>query len=71
MSEQITILVDDKPVTVYRGMQVKHALIACDYRLHQAADRGEIIVVDQYGFRLGLEGALQEGSRVFTRPKNA
>jgi hypothetical protein len=69
MKEQITVFVDDKPVTVYRGMQVKHALIACSEALYEAANRSEIIITDQNGFRLGLEGALQEGSRIFTKPR--
>jgi hypothetical protein len=68
MSEQITVFVDDRPVKIYRGMQVKHALISCDCSLYKSADRGEILVVDQNGFKVGLEGALQEGSRIFTRP---
>jgi hypothetical protein len=69
MTEKITVFVDDRPVPLYRGMQVKHALIACDQTLYQRADRGELIVVDRNGFRLGLEGALQEGSRIFTSLK--
>ena len=69
MTEQITVFVDNRPIKIYRGMQVKHALIASDYSLYKAAGRGEIVVVDQNGFRLGLEGALQEGSRIFTRSK--
>jgi hypothetical protein len=68
MTEQITVFVNDKPVRIYRGMLVKHALIACDYALYRSAICGEVVVVDNHGFRLGLEGALQEGSIVFTRP---
>jgi hypothetical protein len=70
MTEQITVLVDGKPVKIYRGMLVKHALIASDYGLYEAAVAGEVVVVDHHGFRLGLEGALLEGSLVFTRPTN-
>jgi hypothetical protein len=70
MTEQITVFVDDRPVKIFRGMQVKHALIASDYSGYQNATRGEILVVDDNGFRLGLEGALQEGSRIFTRLKH-
>jgi|WetSurMetagenome_2_1015567.scaffolds.fasta_scaffold01986_5 hypothetical protein len=71
MTEKITVFVDDKAVPLYRGMQVKHALIAYDYSLYTAVQRGEILMVDQNGFRLSLEGALQEGSRIFTRLKPA
>ena len=68
MTEKITVFLNDKPVAVYRGMQVKHALIASDYAVYRAAQRGEVCVIDQRGFAIGLEGALQEGSRIFTRP---
>jgi hypothetical protein len=71
MTEKITIYLDDNPLLLYRGMQVKHALIAYDYKLYTAAQRGEIYMEDQDGFRLGLEGALQEGSRIFARLKPA
>ena len=70
MNERITVFVDGRPVKIYRGMLVKHALIACDYGLYKAAACGEVAVVDKHGFRLGLEGALQEGSRVFTKSKD-
>ena len=70
MNEQITVFVDGRPVTIYRGMLVRHALIACDYGLYKAAACGEVVVVDSHGFVLGLAGAVQEGSRVFTRPKS-
>jgi hypothetical protein len=69
MSEQITVFVDGKPVKLYRGMLVKHALIASDYGLYEAASSGEMLVMDDHGFKLGLEGALQEGSRIFTKPR--
>jgi hypothetical protein len=71
MTEQITVFVNDKPVRIYRGMLVKHALIACDYSFYKSADRGEIVIVDQNGFKVGLEGALQESSKIFTRPKSS
>jgi hypothetical protein len=69
MNEHITVFVDDRPVKIYRGMQVKHALIACDNALYRSAAAGKLMVEDHHGFRLGLEGALQEGSRIFTRAK--
>jgi hypothetical protein len=70
MTERITVFVDERPVKIFRGMQVKHALIGSDYFLYQAVARGEILVEDENGFRLGLEGALQDGSRIFTRSKH-
>jgi hypothetical protein len=70
MKEQITVFVDGRPVRIYRGMQVKHALIACDYALYTAADSGKVLVVDENGHKLGLAGALREGSKIFLRPPN-
>jgi hypothetical protein len=67
MNEIILVFVDNQPVKIYRGMQVKHALIAFDQALHQAATAGELRIEDSRGFQVGLEGALQEGSRIFTR----
>jgi len=31
MEERLTVFVNGKPVTVFRGMTVKHALISLDY----------------------------------------
>jgi hypothetical protein len=67
MNEQITVFVNDQPVKIYRGMHVEHALIVCDYALYRAAVAGEVLVEDAYGFKVGLQGSLQEGSRIFTR----
>ncbi len=69
MNEIIMVFVDNQPVKIYRGMQVKHALIAFDQALYQAAEAGELRIEDSHGFQVGLEGALQEGSRIFTRVK--
>ena len=67
MNEIILVFVDNQPVKIYRGMQVKHALIAFNQALYQAAVAGELRIEDSYGFQVGLEGALQEGSRIFTK----
>jgi hypothetical protein len=69
MNEIIVVFVDDQPVKLYRGMQVKHALIALNQAHYEAAMAGELRIEDGHGFQVGLEGALQEGSRIFTRVK--
>lgn len=69
MKPLLTVFVNNQPVKIYRGMQVKHALIALDYTLYKAAAAGELMVVDRHGFQVGLEGALQDGSRIFTRAR--
>ena len=61
------IFVNGGKVSIYRGMSVKHALIASDQRLYEAAMDGLVRVVDDNGFVLGLEGALSEGARIYTR----
>lgn len=50
-------------------MKVKHALVSRDDALYSAACRGEILVVDENGFRVGLDGALLDGMRLFTRKR--
>jgi hypothetical protein len=71
MEERITVFVNGEPVELYRGMRVKHALIALDQRLYQDAAEGGIVVEDQHGFRLGLDGALHPGTRLTTRRRSA
>ena len=67
MAEQIVVYINDRPVEVFRGMEVRHALISSDYALYKAAERGEIAVEDGNGFSLGLEGAMRDGARIYTR----
>ena len=67
MDERITVVVNGQRVEVYRGMRVKHALIALDQELYAAASEGRIVVEDAQGFRVGLEGSLHEGARLRTR----
>jgi hypothetical protein len=60
------IYVDMAPVCIHRGMQVQHALLARDPDLHRAARGGRLIVRDEFGLRVGLEGSLTDGARLFT-----
>jgi len=57
--------VNDRPVRIYRGMKVKHALLALDQTLFKAAQDGEILVRDDQGFLVGLEGALHHQARLY------
>jgi hypothetical protein len=65
MEERLTVFVNDKPVTVFRGMTVKHALIAFDYTLYRDVRDGKAVVKDENGFSVGLGGALHEGARFY------
>lgn len=68
MGDRITVTVNGNPVEIFQGMKVKHALIAFDQMLYAAAAQGRILVEDSHGFRIGLDGALSDGSRIITRP---
>ena len=66
MSEdKMTIYVNGREVSIHRGMKVKHALIACDQSLYNAAEAGDITVRDASGFKVGLEGSLRDGAKLF------
>jgi hypothetical protein len=65
--EHLVVFVNDRPVTIYRGMTVKHALLALDQALFKAAQDGDCIVRDDQGFVTGLEGALNDGARLSVR----
>jgi hypothetical protein len=67
MKDQITVYVNDRPVSIYRGMKVKHALISFDQALYEAAEKGNIVIQDSRGFEVGLDGSLRDGSKIFTR----
>jgi hypothetical protein len=64
--EKMTVYVNDNEVRLHRGMKVKHALIACDQSLYDAAEAGDLAVRDASGFNVGLEGSLRDGAKIFT-----
>ncbi len=63
------VFVNGKKIRLYRGMKVKHALIAFDQDIYSAATEGKVRVEDENGFVLGLDGALSEGAKIFARDK--
>jgi hypothetical protein len=63
------IFVNDRKISIYRGMQVKHALIAYDQNLYKAAVEGTARVENENGFIVGLEGGLVEGARIFVKSR--
>lgn len=67
MKDRFTVFVNGNPVELYHGMTVKHALIGHDHSLYKACLEGRAEVRDENGCRVGLEGALEEGDRVFVR----
>ena len=61
VSERITVYVDDREVSLYRGMRVRHALTLEQVRL---VESGGAEVHDSYGHVVGLDGALSDGQRL-------
>ncbi len=67
MNERITVYVNNEPVELYRGMEVRHALISYGRSSYEAAKAGLIFIVDENGFPLGLEGSLSDGAKIFSK----
>jgi len=68
VKENIVVYVNGRKIGLYRGMKVKHALIAYDESLYRASLAGEIRVEDENGFTVGVEGSLADGARILTTP---
>jgi hypothetical protein len=64
--DKMTVTVNGQQVLLHRGMKVKHALIACDQSLYDAAEAGDLAVRDAGGFNVGLEGSLRDGAKIYT-----
>ena len=64
--DKMTVYVNGKEVLLHRGMKVKHALIACDQSLYEAAEAGDLAVRDASGFNIGLDGGLRDGAKIYT-----
>lgn len=67
MTARITVHVNDREVSLYRGMRVRHALTLEQVRL---VESGAAEVRNSYGHVVGLDGALSDGQRLtFHRKK--
>ena len=53
--DKMTVTVNGQQVLLHRGMKVKHALIACDQSLYDAAEAGDLAVRDAGGFATAAE----------------
>lgn len=71
MKERFIVYVNGKPVEIYRGMKVKHALIGSDYDLYKDCLEGRAVVRDENGFVVGLDGSLSEGARLEARRESS
>jgi hypothetical protein len=58
------VFVNNKPVDILPGMTVKHALISAG--LLKAIEAGQK-AYDEWGNEVGLDGALNEGMRIYLK----
>ncbi|MEK6692624.1 MAG: hypothetical protein AABY44_04270 [Nitrospirota bacterium] len=59
------VYVNEKPVEIFSGMKVKHALISAG--LLKEIESGKK-VYDEWGNEIGLDGELSEGVKIFFKP---
>jgi hypothetical protein len=67
MEDNIVVYVNGRQLLLYRGAQVKHALISYHLPVYEACERGDLTAEDEHGFRVGLEGTLHDGAKIYTR----
>ncbi len=58
------VYVNDHPVNLAPGMEVRHALISAG---QMAALEAGLKVYDAWGHELGLNGALTDGMKIFVK----
>ena len=58
------VYVNQKPVDVLAGMTVKHALVSAGVLDGRGASKK---AYDEWGNKLGLDGALSEGMKIYTK----
>ena len=58
------VFVNDKEVDILPGMSVKHAVLAACLLEDTASGKK---VYDEWGNETGLDGAVEEGSRIYIR----
>jgi hypothetical protein len=57
------VLVNDKEITLFEGAKVKDAVLSVDKKILRKISLYEIL--DKYGNQIGIDGALQEGNKLF------
>lgn len=60
----MTVYVNDKPVDIFPGMTVKHALLRAGLLKEIEASKR---VFDEWGNEIGLDGALTEGAKIYVK----
>jgi hypothetical protein len=64
LNRRITVYVNDEPRSFFLGLRVRHAV---GYRQAWRVECGEAVVEDSRGNRIGLDGALYDGERLYVR----
>jgi hypothetical protein len=59
------VFVNEKEITLFRGAKVKDAILSFDRKILREPALYEIL--DIYGNQTDVDGALQEGSRLFIK----
>ena len=62
-TDALTVFVDGRHFHLVKGMSVRHALLAAGMILN---DREIPAVLDEWGNLISLDGALTEGTKLFT-----
>jgi hypothetical protein len=62
------VFVNEKEITLFRGARVKDAVLSFDRKIRHKISSYQIS--DVYGNQTGLDGALQEGSKLFIKKIN-
>ncbi len=60
----MTVYVNDKPVDIFPGMTVKHALLSAGLLDEVNASKR---VFDEWCNEIGLDGALSEGAKIYIK----
>ncbi len=66
-SKKIKVYLDDKPISIFKGMKVKHVL---SYEVLEEVKKGIKIITDEEGHERGLEGSLTDGEKIYIKVKN-
>jgi hypothetical protein len=59
------VFVNDKKIILFQGAKVKDAVLSFDKKILRNIALYEI--TDKYGNQTGIDGALQEGSKLFIK----
>jgi hypothetical protein len=58
------VLVNDKEIDLPPGMTVRHVLIAADFLKNITSGKK---IFDEWGNEIGLDGAIEEGLKIYIR----